>query len=150
MTDGFIMTAAQAPFFIANYEALKSESAADALSGIGARGQPYSPSYGYWVVYWLVNALQWSLIATTGQSLGKMLLGTRIVRFEDDGPAGLFRGVVLRVWLLIAILYVLPPVMRIGVYFIDVCWIFFLPSRCLHDFVSGTRVIAVRTPDEDS
>ena len=44
-----------------------------------------------------VAAVQWWLVASRGQSLGKMALGTRIVRL-DGSAAGFWSGVALRRW----------------------------------------------------
>jgi len=144
LADGLILTAAMVPFVIAHHSEIRSASMAGVLGGVERGTQPYSPSYLQWSVYWLVHAVQWILIANTGQSIGKMLFGTRIVRIEDDRVAGPLRAVVLRVWLRMAIYTIAPRTIGLAFMFIDLCWIFLLPSRCLHDIFSGTRVINVR------
>jgi uncharacterized RDD family membrane protein YckC len=81
------------------------------------------------------------LITLRGQTLGKMLLGIRIARVEDDHNPGFFRGVFLRSWL-IAFL-ALAPVIGWVLALIDLVFIFRAPKRCIHDYVSGTRVVLV-------
>ena len=81
---------------------------------------------------------QWTLIARTGQSLGKKWTGIRIERI--DGSRITFgTGVVLRNWV--------PKVMGafpyLGMLFhlFDCLFIFREDRRCLHDLIAGTRVV---------
>lgn len=81
---------------------------------------------------------QWTLIARTGQSLGKKWTSIRIERI-DGGPITFGTGVVLRNWV--------PKVMGafpyLGALFslIDCLFIFRQDRRCLHDLIAGTRVV---------
>jgi uncharacterized RDD family membrane protein YckC len=144
MIDGWILTASRAPSLIIFAMEPRNYKAAYSWDEIVKAAQGISPSYAEWAIFWSVNVVQWTLIANTGQSIGKRLLGTRIVRTEDDCNAGLLRAVILRHWLPLAIIYVAPPAIGLAFYYIDVCWIFLLPSRCLHDIFSGTRVIKIQ------
>jgi len=81
---------------------------------------------------------QWTLIARTGQSLGKKWTGIRIERI--DGSRITFgTGVVLRNWV--------PKVMGafpyLGMLFhlVDCLFIFRQDRRCLHDLIAGTCVV---------
>jgi len=111
--------------------------------------------------YVLVQAV---LVARTGQSLGKRMLGLRIVRPDGTLP-GFVRGVLLRSWLFLvpfaATSLLLPQlwfalatqfgftplfVLILGyashaVYAIDPVFILGRARRCLHDRVAGTDVV---------
>jgi uncharacterized RDD family membrane protein YckC len=81
---------------------------------------------------------QWTLIATTGQSLAKRWLGIRIVRLDGQLP-GFGRGVVLRVWILLGLTSIPQVGWIIGL--VDALFIFGSERRCLHDYLAGTRVV---------
>jgi uncharacterized RDD family membrane protein YckC len=76
-------------------------------------------------------------IATRGQSVGKMLLKTRIVAL-DGSPASFVKAVLLRTWLFILIAQV--PWAG-GGSVLGALLIFGPDRRCLHDYVAGTRVV---------
>jgi uncharacterized RDD family membrane protein YckC len=80
-------------------------------------------------------------VALTGQSIGKRLIGTRIV-LADGTPAGFVHGVLLREWLLLPYrgVPILGGVIGLG----DVLAIFRRSRRCLHDDVAGTLVVRAR------
>lgn len=95
--------------------------------------------------------LQW--ICTRGQTVGKRLLGIRIVNSEGHAP-GFFRGVVLRGWIPLAMsLYAVnlagdtfffSDMTQIGIRvlsFANIVAIFMEPPRCLHDHLAGTYVV---------
>ncbi|MCA9127032.1 MAG: RDD family protein [Planctomycetales bacterium] len=81
-----------------------------------------------------VYVIQWNLIATRGQTIGKFVTCIRIVTCAGQVP-GFIRGVVVRNWLR-ALLCVIP---LFGL--IDILCIFGSSRRCIHDFLAGTRVI---------
>jgi uncharacterized RDD family membrane protein YckC len=97
---------------------------------------------------------QWYLIAQRGQTLGKIVAGTRIVRM-NGAPARLLHGVVFR-----KLLFSAPSILvgiaggaaaptlgwvlsALGLF--DVLFIFGASKRCLHDLIADTRVIQVST-----
>jgi uncharacterized RDD family membrane protein YckC len=84
-------------------------------------------------------ALQTYLLTTRGQSLGKRIVGVRIVNFLDDSNPGFVKACLLRA-VLPAVLSCVPIV---GSVFsiIDVCFIFQQDRRCLHDLIAGTKVV---------
>lgn len=85
------------------------------------------------------NALQWWLIVSSGQSIGKKLANTRIVR-DDGTPVGFASGVVLREWVTVAVGSI--PVVGIVVSIVDAILIFIGHDRkTLHDRIAGTKVI---------
>ena len=97
-------------------------------------------------------ALQWWLITRRGQSVGKILLRTRVVMADGSLP-GFVHGVALRVWPVLAatILPSLLPVTAGGglqmlgllVAIVDGLAIFSAGRRCIHDRMAGTYVVDV-------
>lgn len=91
--------------------------------------------------------IQIFLLTSRGQSLGKILLGVRVVRADDGEKPGF-----LRVWLLRELpsgaiqgmLQLLPVVgffLRFAFVTTNYLMIFREDRRCLHDFIAGTRVV---------
>ncbi|MEM7364869.1 MAG: RDD family protein [Pseudomonadota bacterium] len=81
-------------------------------------------------------------LATRGQTLGKVVMRTRIVSNEASELLPLWRLVLLRylpIWIVGAIPFA-------GSFFIllDSVFIFRKDRRCVHDFIAGTKVIKVR------
>lgn len=75
------------------------------------------------------------LLATRGQSLGKLAVGIRIVR-TDGQPAGLVSLVLMRIFV--------PQLIQVfcGIFsLIDSLSIFSEDSRCIHDKIAGTIVV---------
>lgn len=99
----------------------------------------------FWVYAGLfaVLLLQALLILFRGQNLGKLLTGVKVVRADDDGPAGFARGVMLRFALPVSIFFLLNVAFPLGFLFIalDYAFIFRADRRCLHDLIAGTRVV---------
>ena len=104
--------------------------------------------------------VEWALIASSGQSLGKKIVGLRIA-LADGTTARLFNGVVLRA-LPVHVLGMLPLLaqtswgsgslgasiiaMLVGaVYLADVVFIFDPAYRCLHDRMAKTWVVALKS-----
>jgi len=83
-------------------------------------------------------SLQIGLVARYQRSIGKLMMGTQIVK-KDGSPAEPWRAAVLHTLLAKTLLSAIPLVNLA-----DQLWIFAPGSRCLHDIASGTRVIAVR------
>ena len=86
-----------------------------------------------------ILSYQWYLISTTGQSLGKKAIGTRIVNYDNGGNPGFVHAVILRVW----VPGLLGNVPYVGACFawVNILWIFGEERRCLHDLIANTRVI---------
>jgi uncharacterized RDD family membrane protein YckC len=78
-----------------------------------------------------LGAINLFLIGRQGQSLGKILAGTRIVSVGDR-PVAVWRVALLR-W----------PIMGLGV--IDILFLLGKSRRALHDHNAGTRVVAAET-----
>jgi uncharacterized RDD family membrane protein YckC len=78
------------------------------------------------------------MLATRGQSIGKSLMRLRVVLNSDsDEPPGFVAGVIVR-WWLTRLLHLIPVV-----FLVDFLFLFREDRRCLHDYVAGTRVIAI-------
>lgn len=81
------------------------------------------------------------LLAQHGQTIGKRMLGIRIVDLEGNTPP-LGRLIGLRylpLWVAASI-----PIIANIVPLVDALFIFRADRRCLHDLVAGTRVVEVR------
>ncbi len=89
---------------------------------------------------WFVQfVIQVWLISTRGQSIGKKLLGIRIVKFADHTNPGFLHGWFLRNF----IRGVIQMVPYIGFVFalVNLAFIFGEQRRCLHDLIAGTKVV---------
>ena len=94
---------------------------------------------------------QWYLISTTGQTLGKKWLRIRIVKL-DGSPVNFVSGVLVRnwvPWLCVqgVALFLRTSQGQLGanpaslLNLVDVLFIFGSASRCVHDYIAGTRVV---------
>lgn len=88
----------------------------------------------------LVSVLQWVLIATSGQSLGKKLMFIRIVTDQGSVP-GFLCGVVMRCWVP-GILCMIPIVGNYW-YVLDTICYFFGGRKFAHDYIASTRVVSL-------
>ena len=79
------------------------------------------------------------LLANYGQTVGKRLVGTRIVSVQDDKILPFGRVIGLRY----LPLWVVSQVPAIGplLGIIDVLFIFRRDRRCVHDLIAGTKVV---------
>ena len=82
--------------------------------------------------------LQWFLIANYGQTVGKRVFKTKIVRV-DGSPPDFFHGVVLRSWL--GCLPALVPIVGYAYVVVDSLYVFRRDRRTLRDRIAGTRVV---------
>lgn len=97
-----------------------------------------------WVggIYLLGDAI-YNLIrlSTHGQTVGKMWMGIRIAKFEDNSNPGFVKAVLLRIFLIYLIGAM--PLFGLGAFFslVDICFIFRADRRCIHDLIAGTHVL---------
>lgn len=89
-----------------------------------------------------VEGLQAFLVVRDGQSVGKKLVGIRIVKL-DGSSVRFVDGVALRTLLPWAVGYI--PYVGVWLMAIDILFIFRKNHRCLHDLLAGTRVVKVAT-----
>lgn len=87
-----------------------------------------------------VAIYQMYLISTTGQSIGKKAVNTRIIR-EDGSPVDFVSGVVLRAWIIGVLGYI--PILGNFIGLANVLFIFGQRRQCLHDMIAKTIVIDV-------
>lgn len=82
--------------------------------------------------------VQVTLLALRGQSVGKLLIGLRIVRLDGSAP-GFVHAFVLRS----CAPFLLEQVPLFGLVFwvVDSCFAFRPDHRCLHDLIAGTVVV---------
>ncbi len=83
--------------------------------------------------------LQAVLLSLRGQSVGNLIVRTRIVRAPDGEPAGFVRAFLIRGFLARAIRQV--PFIGGIFWIVDSCFIFRDDKRCLHDLIAGTKVV---------
>jgi uncharacterized RDD family membrane protein YckC len=74
-----------------------------------------------------------------GQTLGKRIVGLRMVDYATGGPVPLGRLLLLRYLPLqvVTIIPVLGPILSI----VNVLFIFGAEQRCVHDLMAGTKVV---------
>ena len=124
-----------------------------ALMWLAAKVTPWNPlqqkNPGVWSAFELGNALggfaiymlvNGYLLATRGQTVGKLLVGLRIVR-ADGSPAQLGRIVGLRYG--VGSLIGIVPTLAMVYSLLDAVFIFHSSRRCLHDRIADTIVIKI-------
>lgn len=90
---------------------------------------------GLLTAWMLIHIVQWALIATRGQTFGKMAMKIQIVDEHNRKHVGLVRALFLRTWL---------NALMSGNLFYFLCDSLLLlrkDRKCLHDFVAKTVVI---------
>jgi uncharacterized RDD family membrane protein YckC len=83
--------------------------------------------------------LQITLLTLRSQSVGKMILGIRIVTVREEAPGGFLRAFLLRgfpTWLIKQV-----PIIGLIYWAVDSFCIFREDQRCLHDLIAGTKVV---------
>jgi uncharacterized RDD family membrane protein YckC len=79
------------------------------------------------------------LLTLRGQSIGKLLLGIRIVRFSTEAHADFLHVYILRS--LVPFLIGRIPILNFFFWITDICFIFREDQRCLHDLMADTKVV---------
>lgn len=79
------------------------------------------------------------MLSTRGQTIGKRMLGIRIVRHPDNRQAGFVHAWLLRN--LVPGLIQMLPWIGFAFFLVDSCLIFTEQRRCLHDHIAGTKVV---------
>lgn len=91
------------------------------------------------VMLMLLQIVQVYKISTTGQSIGKQLVGVRIALYDGGGPAGFFHGWFVRTFV-VSMIAAAPGIG--GLFFVvDSCFIYRKDQRCIHDLIAGTKVV---------
>lgn len=81
------------------------------------------------------------MVSMRGQTIGKRLLGIRIVRNRDGSNPGFVRAWLLRS-LVVGLIGALPMVGSVFT-IVNYCFIFRADRRCLHDLIADTKVVKV-------
>jgi uncharacterized RDD family membrane protein YckC len=87
----------------------------------------------------ILLVIQVIMLSTRGQTIGKRMLGIRVVRHPDGSQAGFLHGWLLRNF--IPFLIQLVPWIGFAFWIVDACFIFTQERRCLHDLIAGTKVV---------
>ena len=126
LVDGLIYGVPLVPAFV--LLEMSDDSAMLALAGLGFVG------------FAVIGIVQIYLISTSGQSLGKKLLKTRIIR-EDGSPVDFVSAVLVRAWLvgLIGVIPIVGSLFQLA----DPLFIFGERRQCIHDHIANTLVIDV-------
>ena len=91
----------------------------------------------YLVIFMVINGY---LLVTKGQTLGKLVLGIRIVDAGSNGAATAVKILGLR-YVLVMLVGAIPIIGGLlGV--IDFLFIFREDRRCVHDLIAGTKVVS--------
>ncbi len=87
----------------------------------------------------LLLGIQIYLLVTRGQTMGKKLLGIKIVSLEDGSNPGFVKVFLLRIF----INGLIGAVPFVGIFYslADCLFIFRDDRRCLHDLIAGTKVV---------
>ena len=84
------------------------------------------------------------MVSMRGQTIGKRLLGIRIVRFGDGSNPGFVRAWLLRslgVGLIGTLAALILPMLGNLFSIVNYAFIFRADRRCLHDFIADTKVV---------
>jgi uncharacterized RDD family membrane protein YckC len=79
------------------------------------------------------------MLSSSGQTIGKRMLGIRIVKHDTGENGGFLTNVVMRI-LVMNVIGMVPLVGPIAS-LVDVFFIFRADQRCLHDLIAGTSVV---------
>ena len=108
--------------------------------------ETYDPSRDVFDIYakiglpmLLVAVVQWYLIATSGQSIGKKVVGLKIIK-TDGSDVNFVSGVILRSWIPAFIGWI--PLVGSIFGLVDALFIFGSDHRTIHDHIAGTKVIS--------
>ena len=99
------------------------------IAGFGAIG----------LAFIILLGVQIYLLTTRGQTMGKKLLGIKIVNFDDEANPGFVKAFLLRMF----VNGLIGSIPMIGFVYslVDICFIFRDDRRCLHDLLAGTKVV---------
>lgn len=96
-------------------------------------------------VVFAIQIYQWVQISSTGQSIGKGLVGIRIVKV-DGSPVDFISGVIIRMWVPNAVAGLLNQCCLGWIVWIaDVIPALQPDRRTIHDHLAGTKVIVAGT-----
>jgi uncharacterized RDD family membrane protein YckC len=91
-------------------------------------------------VFFLALAIvQIYMLTTRGQSIGKRIVGVKIVKYADSSSPGFVHACLLRAIVpsLIGGIPIVGGIFSI----VNICFIFGEERRCIHDLIAGTKVV---------
>ena len=107
------------------------------IVGTGSSEMSVEGSIWFLIIFMAINSY---LLLTKGQTLGKWMLGIRIVDAESNGAATAVKLLGLR-YVLVMLVAVIPLIGGLlGV--VDFLFIFREDRRCVHDLIAGTKVVS--------
>lgn len=106
---------------------------------LSASADAFTKSLPYLIV---LVAVQATLLCRRSQSVGKLLIGLRIVSVIDETPGGPQRAFLMR-GLLTWLIEQIPFVGKLY-WLVDSFFIFREDQRCLHDLIAGTKVVKLK------
>jgi uncharacterized RDD family membrane protein YckC len=142
LIDGLLETLCWIPTSLAMMQAIQQQVASGspniselmaAMNGSAMKSVPYLVG---------LMGVQGVLLTVRSQSVGKILLGLRIVRYRTGEPAGFLRAFLLRGFVPGALGWI--PLLGKLFWLIDVCFIFGDEHRCVHDYIGGTSVVKAK------
>lgn len=83
--------------------------------------------------------IQVYLLTTRGQTMGKKIVGVKIVKYGDSSSPGFVHACLLRA--IVPGLISCIPFAGSIFSLVDICFIFGEERRCLHDMIAGTKVV---------
>ncbi|MBX3743309.1 MAG: RDD family protein [Akkermansiaceae bacterium] len=92
------------------------------------------------VAFFIFAGVQGYLLAKNGQTIGKKLLGIKIVTMEGKKPR---MEALLLLRTLVPLLLETIPTAGPYIYLAGIIIIFARPRRCFHDYIAGTKVVQV-------
>ena len=90
---------------------------------------------GGFVAFMLV---QWQFLSSTGQTIGKRVMKTKMVTLAGDKPS--MTNLVGKRYASVTLIS-LVPLIGVFIVFADILLIFRKDRRCLHDLIAGTQVV---------
>ena len=107
------------------------------IVGTGGREMSVEGSIWFLIIFMAINSY---LLLTKGQTLGKWMLGIRIVDAESNGAATAVKLLGLR-YVLVMLVGAIPIIGGL-LGLIDFLFIFREDRRCVHDLLAGTKVVS--------
>lgn len=112
-----------------------------AMAGLSDQGDTvYSIGVVLCVVGFLIAVVvQIMLLTKRGQTVGKKLVGVKIVKYDDGSAPGFVHACLLRAIVpgIIGNVPIVGPLFSLT----DICCIFTYERRCLHDLIAKTKVV---------
>lgn len=134
ITDGILVMIAYVPVLYFTITIAEPLSAPIVMLLAGAGG---------FLTFLAVNGY---LLATSGQTVAKRILGIQIVSVKDSEPLPFWKLILLRYLPFFAIAQV--PVVGLIVGLVNPLTIFGKEKRCMHDYLAGTKVVVYAAPVE--